>query len=99
MFESKPQNSDYNIWMKLLLKVVSDNLGFFCPLTCSKTTFLETLLKMPITEEIWSPLCLKKAKKKLQLVQSNMQTSGRITWCCCALWILNTQATLYSNKV
>lgn len=48
---------------KALLKVISENPGLFCLLTSSKTTFLETFLKMLITEEIWSPLCLKKDKK------------------------------------
>ena len=64
MFEPKTQNSDYEIGTRLLLKVVSDNLGLFC-LLISSNTFLEMFLKILITEEIWSPLCLKKAKKKI----------------------------------
>jgi len=63
----------------LLLKVVADYLGLFCLLTSGKTTFLDTFFKMLITEEIWSPLCLKKAKKRSELAHSNVQISGRIT--------------------
>lgn len=51
--------------MRLLLNVVSVTLGLFSLLTSSKITFLERFLKMLITEEIWSHLCLKKAKKKI----------------------------------
>lgn len=97
VFESKPQNSECDAWTMLLLKFASDNPGSFSLLTSSKPTFLETFVKMLITEGIWSPLCLKKAPKKLELVHSNVQVSGRVTWWRCALRILNSQATFHSN--